>query len=41
MGVKLETFAAEEHPRICGLGEVIFREYDMGSEMYVVLDGEV
>ena len=41
MGVKLEMFAAEEHPRSYGLGEVIFRAFDMGSEMYVVLDGEV
>ena len=41
MAVKLEMFATEENPRICGLGEVIFRTFDMGTEMYVVLDGEV
>jgi CRP/FNR family transcriptional regulator, cyclic AMP receptor protein len=41
MGVKLEMFAAEANPRVCEAGEAIFRAYDMGSEMYVVLEGEV
>jgi len=41
MGVKLSLFSVEEHPRICEAGETVFREYDMGSEMYVVLEGEV
>jgi len=41
MGVKLDLFAVESDPRICEAGEVIFREYDMGFEMYVVLEGEV
>jgi CRP-like cAMP-binding protein len=41
MGVKLDMFAAEAEPRICEAGEIIFREYDMGAEMYVVLEGEV
>lgn len=41
MGVKLDLFASEENPRICEPGEVIFREYDMGAEMYVILEGEV
>ena len=41
MGVKLEMFALEENPRVCEAGEEIFRAYDMGSEMYVVLEGEV
>jgi len=41
MGVKMEMFAAEENPRVCEAGEVIFRAYDMGAEMYVVLEGEV
>ena len=41
MGVKLELFAAESDPRVCEPGEVIFREFDMGAEMYVVLEGEV
>ena len=41
MGVKLSMFAVESEPRICEQGEVIFREYDMGAEMYVVLEGQV
>jgi CRP-like cAMP-binding protein len=41
MGVKLNLFAVEENPRICDAGEVIFRAFDMGAEMYVVLEGEV
>ena len=41
MGVKLNMFAAEENPRACQAGETIFRAYDMGAEMYVVLEGEV
>src|SRR5882757_7520787 len=41
MGVKLHMFAAEENPRICEPGETIFRAFEMGAEMYVVLEGEV
>ena len=41
MGVKLDMFAAEENPRVCEAGETIFRTWDMGSEMFVVLEGEV
>ena len=41
MGVKLDMFATEEHPRACEPGEKIFETYDMGAEMYVVLEGEV
>jgi CRP-like cAMP-binding protein len=41
MGVKLELFAAETNPRVCEAGEAVFRAYDMGAEMYVVLEGEV
>jgi CRP/FNR family transcriptional regulator, cyclic AMP receptor protein len=41
MGVRLSLFSVEENPRICEAGETIFREYDMGSEMFVVLEGEV
>ena len=41
MGVKLDMFAAEENPRTCAPGEVIFRAMDMGAEMYVVLEGQV
>jgi len=41
MGVKIDFFGVEESPRICEPGEVIFRTFDMGAEMYVVLEGEV
>jgi len=41
MGVKLDMFAAESDPRACEAGEVIFQAFDMGAEMYVVLEGEV
>jgi CRP-like cAMP-binding protein len=41
MGVKLDMFATDENPRVCGLGELIFQRYDMAAEMYVVLEGEV
>lgn len=40
MGVRLELFH-EAEPRICEAGEVIFRQFDMGAEMYVILEGEV
>src|SRR6266581_6014795 len=41
MGVKLDMFHEEANPRICEAGEAIFHAYDMGAEMYVVLEGEV
>ena len=41
MGVTLNMFAAEENPRVCEAGETIFQAYDMGAEMYVVLEGQV
>ncbi len=41
MGVPLEPFVHEEHPRVCEAGEVVFRAWDMGAEMYIVLEGEV
>lgn len=41
MGVKLDLFATESEPRTCEAGEVIFQAFDMGAEMYVVLEGEV
>ena len=41
MGIKLDMFADEMYPRACEAGETIFRTYDMGAEMYVVLEGEV
>jgi CRP-like cAMP-binding protein len=41
MGIKLDLFTVEENPRVCEAGETIFSTYDMGAEMYVVLEGEV
>ena len=41
MAIKLDMFAAEENPRACEAGDVIFRAMDMGAEMYVVIDGQV
>ncbi len=41
MGVAIELFAHESEPREYGDGEVVFRTWDMGAEMYVVLEGEV
>ena len=41
MGVRVDMFANEAEPRVCRVGDVIFREYDMGAEMFVVLEGEV
>ena len=39
--MKLDLFATDEHPRSCQAGETIFETYDMGAEMYVVIEGEV
>ena len=41
MAVTVNMFAVEANPRECEPGEVIFRAYDMGAEMYVVLEGQV
>ena len=41
MGVKLDLFAVESDPRVFERGEIIFHEFEMGAEMYVVLEGEV
>jgi len=41
MGAKLDLFAVEQDPRVCEPGEVIFQQFDMGAEMYVVLEGQV
>ena len=41
MGVRLELFASEVEPRTVEAGEVIFRAFDMGAEMFVILEGEV
>jgi CRP-like cAMP-binding protein len=34
-------FDTEANPRVCQPGETIFQAYEMGAEMYVVLQGEV
>jgi CRP-like cAMP-binding protein len=36
-----DLFANETEPREFGDGETIFRAWDMGAEMYVVLEGKV
>ena len=41
MGVKLDLSLAEASSRVYDPGEVIFRTFDMGAEMYVVLEGKV
>src|SRR3954463_5004790 len=41
MGAKLDLFAVEDDPRVCEAGETIFQQYDMGFEMFVVLEGQV
>jgi CRP-like cAMP-binding protein len=41
MGMKLDLSATLPDPRVYEAGETIFREFDMGSEMYFILDGEV
>ena len=41
MGIRIDLFAHESEPREFGDGEVIFRAWDMGAEMYVVLEGQV
>jgi len=41
VGVKMDVLATEANPRECEAGEVIFQTYDMGSEMYVVIEGQV
>lgn len=41
MAARIDLFANETEPREYGDGEVIFRTWDMGAEMYVVLDGQV
>jgi CRP-like cAMP-binding protein len=41
MGMKLDLFATDSNPRVCEAGERIFSTFDMGAEMYVVLEGEV
>ncbi len=42
MGARFdELFANEVEPRTYDAGDVIFRQWDMGAEMYVVLEGEV
>jgi CRP/FNR family cyclic AMP-dependent transcriptional regulator len=41
MSISLTMFATDENTRTYEPGEAIFHAYDMGSEMYVVVDGEV
>lgn len=41
MGIKLDLSATLPDPRIYEAGETIFRQFDMGAEMYFILDGEV
>lgn len=41
MGVRLSMFATDENTQVYEAGEAIFHAYDMGSEMYIVVEGEV
>jgi len=41
MGVWLAKFATEENTHVYEAGEAIFQAYDMGSEMYIVVEGQV
>ena len=41
MGFDMAMFGLDSNPRVCQAGETIFREFDMGAEMYVVLEGNV
>ena len=37
----LQLFAAEADPRVVEAGEIIFEEFDLGAEMYVILEGQI
>ena len=41
MGLKLDLTATLPDPRTYEAGETIFREFEMGAEMYFILEGEV
>ena len=41
MDLKIDMFATEDNVRTLEAGEKVFEAYDMGSEMYVVLEGQV
>ena len=41
MGIWLSKFATEENTHVYKPGEVIFQAYDMGAEMYIVVEGQV
>ena len=41
MAVQMDLSLAEGSARACEPGEIIFRTFDMGAEMYVVLEGMV
>jgi CRP-like cAMP-binding protein len=41
VGFKLDLSATLPDPRIYEAGETIFREFEMGAEMYFIVQGEV
>ena len=41
MDLKIDTLATSDNVRAFQAGQKIFEAYDMGSEMYVVLEGQV
>jgi CRP/FNR family cyclic AMP-dependent transcriptional regulator len=41
MGLKLDLSATLSDPRIYEAGETIFREFEIGAEMYLIREGEV
>lgn len=41
MDLKIDMFATADNVRSLEAGERIFQAYDMGAEMYVVLEGQV
>lgn len=41
MGLKLDLTATLSDPRIYEAGETIFSQFEIGSEMYIILEGEV
>ena len=41
MSLRLSMFATEENTQVYEPGAAIFHAYDMGSEMYIVVEGQV
>ena len=41
MRVRLDSIATEDNTQAYEAGEAVFHAYEMGSEMYVVLEGQV